>query len=260
MTAKHVMNRNFSRAAAKYDDYAHIQRECAEELGALSGGDFRNILEIGSGTGVYTRVLAEKYTSSGITAVDISKEMVKFAEKKFASDKNVKFLVADAEDSDFGRDKFDLITSNAAFQWFFDARGTLGKLAEALTDRGEIIFSIYGPATFWELGEVMKEHFGPSGRLAAASFMSGEKVREMLLPGFVVDHFSRREFKAEYNALYDLFSAIKSCGAGSTSTEAKASIKKADIKKMEELYKEKFGGITATHEVFFFRVVKKEKP
>ena len=84
---KSKIKRNFSRSALTYDDHASVQKACAGQLiKQLEGTSCRKILEVGCGTGTYTRLLRKRYPDAEITAVDISEGMVGEAEKKWCVD------------------------------------------------------------------------------------------------------------------------------------------------------------------------------
>ncbi len=95
---KKTLARNFSRCASVYDKHANIQRRAASELmEELPRSDFTSILEIGCGTGGYTRLLRERFKYAAITSVDIAEKMVAVARQKLKEkiSKLPKFYKAD---------------------------------------------------------------------------------------------------------------------------------------------------------------------
>lgn len=73
-----------------------------------------NILEIGCGTGEYTKLLAINFPKSKIYAFDISKEMIKEAKKKCKGMTNVRFFVDNAYKTKI-KMKFDFIVGFYVF-------------------------------------------------------------------------------------------------------------------------------------------------
>ncbi len=69
------------------------------------------ILELGSGTGVFTRLLAETFPQSQIIAVDLSPHYIKYSKEKSLDYKNIDFMVADAEHLPFKDESFDVVVS-----------------------------------------------------------------------------------------------------------------------------------------------------
>lgn len=72
-----------------------------------------NLLEIGCGTGSFSRLVAQHVDH--VLALDLSPEMVRIAEKRSRSFSNIDYLVADALNWDYPKSKFDCIVSIATF-------------------------------------------------------------------------------------------------------------------------------------------------
>ena len=126
MIDKEKLKRRFSRNANQYDKYAKVQKKMGDVLIEKIKSTkcrYKNILEIGCGTGYVTTALFELFKDSNITAVDIAPGMINHVKSKLL-DKRVEFICADAEEMDFDK-KYDLIISNATFQWFNNLENTL---------------------------------------------------------------------------------------------------------------------------------------
>jgi len=67
------------------------------------------ILEIGSGTGEYTREIAEMFPDAEVLGIDISGKILKIAQKKCQDFKNVSFKTVSAYDTGFKKQSFDVI-------------------------------------------------------------------------------------------------------------------------------------------------------
>ncbi|MBD3379072.1 MAG: malonyl-ACP O-methyltransferase BioC [Candidatus Omnitrophica bacterium] len=254
MVNKSVINNNFSKSAFSYDDHSHMQKRCAGKLIDMLGRkECSRILEIGCGTGVYTRLLNDRYPKAHITATDISELMVGVARKRF-HDKRVKFLTADG-DLMVPVAGHDLITSNASFQWFDDLRGAFERYAAAMASEGVFCFSMYGPGTFKELKEIVRLCFGPESTLSSDRFIDLEDLRDML--GGVFRAFDLKEefFTVEFPSLMDLLVDIKHSGARGEGIGKDHFLGKNMIRDMERTYLRKYGKITATHHVYFCKAV-----
>ncbi|QGG46246.1 malonyl-ACP O-methyltransferase BioC [Heliorestis convoluta] len=164
MIDKKVLRINFSRNAANYDNYANVQKKMAQDLlnfflvkgdkgqeedGPIISNKNIDILEVGCGTGYLTKRLCTLYPEAQITAVDIAPGMIDYAQKKL-NHQNLDFLCGDIEEIGIPK-KFDLIISNATFQWFNQPGETLAKLDSLLKHQGLLIFSTFGNKTFQEL-------------------------------------------------------------------------------------------------------------
>jgi malonyl-CoA O-methyltransferase len=119
MISKNQVSCHFGRRSQVYDEYAVVQKKMGHSLLKLvkDAENFWNILEIGCGTGFLTALLAKMYPRAKITASDISSEMLTVASEKLSQYENVSYVLEDGENLRLP-EKFDLIVSNAAFQWF----------------------------------------------------------------------------------------------------------------------------------------------
>ena len=162
------VQKNFSQNAITYDQYAVVQKEMAKELLLKirsTGRKFRKILEIGCGTGFLTELLAQEYPLAQITATDIAPEMIVVAREKLALFSNINYFVADGENlmgDNVSFDpsiyqSFDLIVSNAVFQWFTDYATTFTHYHAFLDPGGYLMFSTLGAGTFKELYVCLKD-------------------------------------------------------------------------------------------------------
>lgn len=188
---KSLVRLHFDKHAHEYEQYASVQMEMASRLKELAveamrsgngkGRPVRRILEIGCGTGRLTAMLAEAFPAAELVCIDISDRMIEVAKRKLeqarldaGNGERISFVAGDAEKlmsegsrlSDIvaeaeeatGRRTFDLIVSNAAFQWFATPHETvkacLGLLHPA---NGALVFSTFGPGTFRQLRDSFAE-------------------------------------------------------------------------------------------------------
>lgn len=253
---KAIIEKNFSRNAAQYDRHASIQKQCAEKLvDSMKEFDFSNILEAGCGTGIYTFLLHTIFSSARITATDISEKMLKIARNKFVTSQ-IEFIKADIEEH-VPNEKFDLITSNASFQWLSNLGSSFGMLSNNLTPEGIFCFSMYGPETYNELRQVINSYNGQGDLLSATRFTGRDELENILGTFFDEFHIAEEQFTVSYPSLWGFLRDIKYSGARGEGLKRDKPLGKHAIERMEELYINKFGGITATHHVYFCRMRKK---
>lgn len=251
-----IIAKNFSKSAQDYEKHTDIQKKCADILIEHCADEKKvgNILEIGCGTGRFTRLLHEKYKRADITAIDVSVDMVEKArEKKLNS--NVRFMIMDAESIRFNK-KFDLITANACFQWLDNFDKSLECFSKYLTDEGEIVFSIYGPDTFKELKKVVKTCFGRECFLSSSRFMSLNELERLLRKYFRDVKINEKIFSTNFSSLWEFLQNIKKSGARGEGLGRGVLLNRSTLGRMEDLYKERFGEIRATHQVYFYRAWK----
>lgn len=245
---KEIIIRNFSRYAHTYDKYADAQKWAALKLlGRIKENNFSNILEIGCGTGNYTKLLKDKFRKAKLTALDISRDMVGIAQNKLRGEK-IEFIVADAECIEL-KDKFDFVTSNSCFQWFSDLEKALIKYADFLREGGVISFSIFGPLTFCELN-VSLSHISKESSITANHFISKATIRVILKRIFGEFSITEARFEESFLSLNSLLNKIKYSGIRGNGVGNKKILTPRLLKKLEGVYLSKFNGIRATYQVF----------
>ena len=243
--------KNFSRSASFYDRYANVQRNCATELlRRLTQVRFNKILELGCGTGNYCSLLREKFSEAQLTAVDISEPMIAVARNKLKGSK-INFVVADAEDASFG-EGFDLVTSNACFQWFEDLERSLIRYKEMLENKGLILFSLFGPLTFRELNVSLGDLF-KSVSVRATRFATKETIESLLKKHFVDVLVEEKFYEEAFEELGSLLEKIKYTGTAGFGFKEKVFLGPRRLENLETAYLERFGRIRATSHVFFCR-------
>ena len=127
----------------------------------------RRVLDLGTGTGVGARFLADRYPEAEVVGVDLAPAMIEQARKLLPSDlaARVRFEVADATALPFSDGKFDLIVLLNMIP-FFD------ELARVAAPRGAVVIAFgAGPETpIYVPPETLRE------RLEAAGFEAVEPI------------------------------------------------------------------------------------
>lgn len=192
----------------------------------LDENKYVDILEIGCGTGILTDRLLAKYPQCTMDLCDISSEMLKKVEERYENRIN-RYILGDIEE--LGMDKkYDLIISNASFQWFSHLDKTLEKLKSHLRDNGLLIFSTFGEGTYKELVEsfrmvgddyVYSQDFAPADFFVKRGYELYEEI-----------------YKEEYPSLSAFLRAIKGVGA-SSARENKKPLTKTVLYRAEEEYR-----------------------
>ncbi|MDD4899559.1 MAG: malonyl-ACP O-methyltransferase BioC [Candidatus Omnitrophica bacterium] len=246
---KQVLERNFSRFAASYDDYADIQKRVAAELLAqIPNQGFASILEIGCGTGNYSLLLRKRFARAKISAFDLSEEMVEYAKDKHREE-GINFFQADAERLDL-RNKFDLVTSNACLHWVSDLEKVISLSKSLLNKGGRAAFSIFGPLTFNELGESLAAVLN-NETIEAKNFPDQVKIGQIMHKYFKTASIKEITLHKEYQSLEELLYRIKLTGTNGSGLAQKSRFSRGLLKQIEAAYLEKFKSIIAAYQVFF---------
>ena len=149
-----LIRQRFSAASASYDAEAEAQQHIAARLWALaaphvtSGAD---VLEIGAGTGLLTRLILEAQPRS-LTVNDLYiSPQVEGLAQQFSG--RVQCREGDAEHLEFGG-PFDAVLSASTVQWFADISAFFARCAGVLPKGGLLAFSSFLPGNLQEVAEL----------------------------------------------------------------------------------------------------------
>ena len=130
--------------AGGYHSNSSVQLKAAKDLiNEISFIGNEAILDIGCGDGKITNMLSELANHGSVLGVDLSKEMIEFAKKKFENKQpsNISFDQQDARCISYDN-QFDLIFSSYALHWVINFDDFLKRVYKALKPGGKILFTI----------------------------------------------------------------------------------------------------------------------
>lgn len=185
----------FNNSYEVYDKNAIIQEIVAENLVNLIKHDtnYNNVLELGCGTGIFTKKLINKIKYSCIDLNDI------FDTREYFSKENYrKYLIGDMENLNL--DSYSLVTSSSCLQWAKDLKGLLKKISQC-TDN--FIFSIYISGNLKEI----KEHFNIS-----LDYLSMKEIEKELSKLFLNVECGEEELKLEFDTPILALKHLKNTG------------------------------------------------
>ncbi len=153
MTNKTLLAKRFAKSLETYNDNAKVQRIMANKLLTyLDCSKYNKILEIGCGTGLLTELCVNKLKFQKYTANDIVPECKNYITQILPQ---TEFLAGDIEECINKLDEnYDLIISNAAFQWLNKFYPTVKLLVSKLTTNGILLFSTFGDRNFKEIFQI----------------------------------------------------------------------------------------------------------
>jgi ubiquinone/menaquinone biosynthesis C-methylase UbiE len=93
-------------------------------------------LDVGCGTGRFTRVLAER--TERVIGLDIAPEMIRVATERSQTHRNIEYVIADASRYRYPREAFDCVASIATLH-HLPLKPMLGTLAQALRPGGVLV-------------------------------------------------------------------------------------------------------------------------
>lgn len=141
---------SFSRAASSYDAVADLQRAVGHALIGRLPADLQPArwLDLGCGTGHFSRKLAQRFAGADGVALDIAEGMLRHARPQGGAGA---FVAGDAESLPLRAGSIDLIFSSLALQWCEDFPAVLGEAARVLRPGGVFAFSSLCSGTLQEL-------------------------------------------------------------------------------------------------------------
>ena len=141
---------SFSRAAASYDAVAELQRAVGHDLLEClpDGLQPDRWLDLGCGTGYFSRRLAQCFPQAQGLALDLAEGMLRHAAPQGGA---AAFIAADAECLPLRAESIDLIFSSLALQWCEDFPAVLDEARRVLRPGGLFAFSSLCTGTLQEL-------------------------------------------------------------------------------------------------------------
>ncbi|MDD3594502.1 MAG: malonyl-ACP O-methyltransferase BioC [Candidatus Gastranaerophilales bacterium] len=205
MAERHLIESRFKKGFATYEDSAFVQARMARLLTDMlknHQSDFDKIMEIGSGTGLLTKEIVNNFNFKEFIANDLIADCEEHVRK--ISDE-ILFFYEDAQNFNINK-KFDLIMSNATFQWFDDLAETLRSFHICLKNSGYLAFSTFGVANFKEI----KDTLGLS-----LNYKPKDEICSILSENFDILDTMEWEEKLEFKEVLDVLKYIKQIGTNS---------------------------------------------
>lgn len=243
---------SFSRAAASYDGVAALQRRVGHQL--LAYADCRwqgRVLDLGSGTGYFTRILADQPAIEQLVALDLAPGMLQYARDRRGHDK-IQWLCADAEALPLRAGSLDGAYSSLAIQWCDDAPRLFHELQRALKPGALLAFATLGPRTLWELREAWAQ---VDDFVHVNGFEPRHQLLQALAGRFRVEAFETEEIVLRYPDLRGLTDELKGIGAHNLNAGRNRGLSgRQRIRAFRDAY-EQFRGedglLPATYEVYY---------
>ncbi|WP_417788247.1 malonyl-ACP O-methyltransferase BioC [Stutzerimonas xanthomarina] len=199
---------SFSRAASSYDAVAELQRAVGNGLierlpvGLMSA----RWLDLGCGTGYFSRVLANRFPAAEGVALDIAEGMLRHARPLGGASR---FIAGDAECLPLCDASVDLIFSSLALQWCEDFPSVLREAKRVLRPGGVFAFSSLCSGTLQELrdswqtvdGFAHVNRFRPIGAYQHYCAASGLRLEQLEVEPEVLHFAELRQLTCELKAL-----------------------------------------------------------
>jgi malonyl-CoA O-methyltransferase len=255
---KHKIAQSFSRAASTYDAVAGLQRDVGEQLmGALPKRlpEGARILDVGSGTGFFTRQLAARFSDQDIVGLDIAEGMLVHAAVHSAG--AIAWLCGDAEQLPLADKSVDLIFSSLAIQWCNQLPRLMRELQRVLKPGGQVFIATLGPATLHELKSAWQQ---VDSYVHVNRFQPLEALRTSALAAGLGSCELRQELRVLYfERLQELTRELKALGAHNMNAGQPGGLTgRVRIAAFKAAYEQYRGaqGLPASYDVIYFSAVK----
>ena len=254
-----MIGSRFSAAAETYDQHARPQLALAQSVVSMLPESIpEQILELGSGTGQLTRLLAERFPETKIDAVDLAEKMVEHSRAKFSHLPQINWTVGDAQTYWRGK-RYPLIASSSALHWVDDLRATFENIFRSLEPGGTFALGMMLQGTLKELHELRRE-------------IAPEKTPELTLPtyeetkaclenaGFRMERQKHGTEEIIYNDAQTFLRAIHEQGVtGGKVSAGNAPLTRTELSQLVADYQTNHasgGGVYATYETATFLLTK----
>ncbi|MFT7414524.1 MAG: malonyl-CoA O-methyltransferase [Methylophagaceae bacterium] len=261
---KNLVARSFSHAAAHYDDVAVLQRQTGDELLdrlSLVTLQPKRILDLGVGTGRNLTLLAKRYPTAQLLALDIAPAMLQQARQRYHKASGLKrwlpyaktphYLAGDAEQIPLADNSVDLVFANLALQWC-DPRISFAEIQRILRPDGLLMFTTLGPDTLRELRQSWAEVDNyPHVNMFYDMHDVGEAMMAAGLAGPVLD---TDRYTLTYDSAMALMKDLKVLGARNVNSGRRRGLTGKDtIKQVADAYElfRRDDLLPATYEVVY---------
>ena len=205
-----LLKQKFEKSMPKYNDNAIVQKEMAQLLMNLilenTTNEFNNILELGSGTGIFTHILTQNLNYKQLTCNDIVEKS-----KIYLKNLNIncEFILGNSSKIK-PNGNFDLIASNAMFQWLSNLPEILEHYHRILNKNGILAFSTFTQGNYKEIKDAQS---------ISLDYLSITDLQEIVNKKFKILACKNFEKTLIFNSPLELLAHIKNTGVNSLTSK-----------------------------------------
>lgn len=252
---------SFDCHAGDYETLACVQKRVVEELSGIISRERiapSAILDIGCGTGMLLKRLADRFPGVPLTGIDLAPGMVALARQALAGHQTVEIVTGDAEQLPYPAERFDLVVSTSTFQWLENLDTAFAEVARVLKPGGAFRFALFGEGTLRELKESYRQalhrHGGTGDR--THQFLGTAPVhRSLEQAAFTGIQVWSRDEVEQHPDVPTLLRTLKRIGASNATTSHPAGLGERRIMlSMMEIYEQTYrveGALPATYQVIY---------
>lgn len=256
--------RRFTRAAASYERGAGLHRHVAARLTEMlpepDDVGAGTILELGSGTGVLSGCIRQRFADATLCAVDVAEGMMRCLHETWAADDRVLCVVADARQFACRR-PFNLVVSSSALHWATPLSDVFANIARLVKPGGSFVAALMVENTLREL-HALRRTIAPR-KIPRGTLPRGQEVLHALTAaGFEIENQVEETVRTHYRSADDFLRTIHAQGlTGGSVSRAATPLTRADLRELvsayDLAYRDPRGGVYATFEVLYVNAVPK---
>lgn len=207
LPAKEKVGQRFHKALPTYDGQALAQRTIAERLTDFPGRvqlPPRRVLEIGAGSGIFTREFARRFHPEEIDYVDLYPLPV------FNAAPQESYYVADAEEwiaeqATLSPHSYDAVISASAIQWFANPSRFFRNVSRLLKPGGMLLCSTFLPGNLREMAWV-----NPLSLI----YRPVEELEKLMQPWFIFAKLEEEELHLQFDSPRETLRHLSHTGVG----------------------------------------------
>lgn len=225
-----TIRKHFQKSIDKYEQNALVQKLMAQKIVDNLPSVEGDFLEIGSGAGVLTKLLSG-FNYNIYCANDLVEKSEIYVKKYIPS---AQFFAGDFRRIKFHK-TFDLIASNAVFQWCDNLDKVFSTCWHNLKSSGILAFSTFSCDNFFEFREI-------SG--LSLDYKSLNELVGMLSPNFEIIYSEQFKHKLHFDNPLQILAHMKNTGVNSLSEKSWGI---TEVREFCDNYRSKFPDLNLTY-------------
>ncbi len=155
---KLLIAQKFGKSLSSYNQEAKAQKIIIKRLVSLfekqNLSSFKRILEFGTGTGLLTKEINNRFQYNNLFLNDLSERYISFVSAQYSAQElqKISFIEGDIE-SIFIPENLDLVISSSTEQWVENKKIFYNKIYRSLAKEGYFVFSTFGVDNLKQLRE-----------------------------------------------------------------------------------------------------------
>lgn len=250
---KETIKSRFQAAQYSYPEAAIAQQQINQRLidilATTNQTKFKNVLEIGCGTGDFTQRLANYAEIDNWLLNDLYQSdavMQYLADQSWHS--NVSFLLGDIEQIQLPH-QLDLIVSASAIQWLNDKAMFLQHCAKQLNEKGILLFNSFAPDNLFEIRQLTG---------IGLVYPTLEQWQQWLERDFVIKHLSTETICLTFDSPLRVLQHLRATGVTATQQQFWTKRKLQNfIAEYQQQFTTKNGQVSLTYCPIYVMVEKK---